>query len=145
MVRGNAYRGRGRSGTSRMAVMNSGMVDGVIPPGAADPTAVTVAPPRRRRRWPVVAALAAGLLLIAAFITGLTLGAHYQPVGLGNFPANLAGHMITKRVNNFAPMTGQQYLPPQRPASGGVYVSLTNHGPLPVTIESASLNPPYAQ
>jgi hypothetical protein len=32
-----------------------------------------------------------------------------------------------------------------RPASGGLYVSLTNNGPLPVTIESASLNPPYAQ
>jgi hypothetical protein len=53
--------------------------------------------------------------------------------------------MITKRVNNFEPMNGQTYLPPQRPASGGLYVSLTNNGPLPVTIESASLNPPYAQ
>jgi hypothetical protein len=128
-----------------MAVMSAGMVDGVIPPGAADSAAVTVPPPRRRRRWPVVAALATGLVLIAAFITGLTLGAHYQPVGLGLSPGNLIGHMITKRVNNFAPMTGQTYLPPQRPASGGLYVSLTNNGSLPVTIESASLNPPDAQ
>ena len=128
-----------------MAVMSAGMVDGVIPPGAADSVAATVPPPRRRRRWPVVAALATGLVLIAAFITGMTLGAHYQPVGLGNSGGGLIGHMITKPVNNFAPMNGQTYLPPQRPASGGLYVSLTNNGPLPVTIEAASLNPPYAQ
>src|SRR6266702_2410996 len=128
-----------------MAVMSTGMIDGVSPPGATDSGAATDPPPRRRWRWLVMAVVTLGLVLVAAFITGLALGAAYQPVGLGLSPGNLAGHMITRQVDNFSPMTGQTYLPPQRPASGGLYVSLTNNGPLPVTIESASLNSPYAQ
>jgi hypothetical protein len=82
---------------------------------------------------------------MAALITGGELGAAYQPVGLGDSPGNLIGHMITRQVNNFAPITGQTYLPPQEPASGGLYVSLANTGSYSVTVESASLNPPYAQ
>jgi len=128
-----------------MAVMSTGMIDGVSPPGATDSGAATDPPPRRRWRWLVMAVVTLGLVLGAAFITGLALGAAYQPVGLGLSPGNLAGHMITRQVDNFSPMTGQTYLPPQRPASGGLYVSLTNSGPYPVTIVSASLNAPDAQ
>jgi hypothetical protein len=123
--------------------MSTGMIDGAGPPGAV--TSGAASPARRGRRWLAVAALAEGLVLVAAVITGLALGAHYQPVGLGNSGGHLGGRIITRQVDNFAPMTGQTYLPPQPPASGGLYVSLTNNGPLPVTIESASLNPPYAQ
>jgi hypothetical protein len=125
--------------------MSTGMIDGAGPPGAVTSGAASVSPARRRRRWLAVAALAAGLVLVAAVIIGLALGAHYQPVGLGNSGGHLGGRIITRQVDNFAPMAGQTYLPPQPPASGGLYVSLTNNGPLPVTIESASLNPPYAQ
>jgi hypothetical protein len=49
---------------------------------------------------------------------------------------DLSGRMVTGEVDNFAPMSGQMYLPPHRPASGGLYVSLTSNGPLAVTIES---------
>jgi len=128
-----------------MTVMSTGTIGGVGPPGAVDSGAAAVSPARRWRRWLAIAALAVGLVLVATVITGLELGARYQPVGFGNSGGHLAGHMVTRQVDNFAPMTGQTYLPPQRPASGGLYVSLTNNGPLPVTIESASLNSPYAQ
>jgi hypothetical protein len=121
------------------------MIDGVSRSGDTDSGGTAVALPGRKRRWPALVALTLVLVVTAAVIVGLSLGAAYQPVGLGNSPANLIGHMVTKHVDNFAPMTGQTYLPPQRPASGGLYVSLSNGGPLPVTIESASLNPPYAQ
>jgi hypothetical protein len=127
-----------------MAVMSAGTIDGVGPPGAADAGAASRSPARRGRRW-LAAALIAGVVLVAAVITGLQLGARYQPVGFGNSGGHVGGRIITRQVNNFAPMTGQTYLPPQPQASGGLYVSLTNNGPLPVTIESASLNPPYAQ
>src|SRR6266704_3429148 len=100
-----------------MAVMSTGMIDGVSPPGATDSGAATDPPPRLRWRWLVMAVVTLGLVLVAAFITGLALGAAYQPVGLGLSPGNLAGHMITRQVDNFSPMTGQTYLPPQRPAS----------------------------
>jgi hypothetical protein len=66
------------------------------------------------------------LVLVATVITGVELAEHYQPVGFGNSGGHLAGRMVTREVDNFAPMMGQTYLPPQRPASGG-------------------LNPPYAQ
>jgi hypothetical protein len=128
-----------------MAVMSADTVDGVGPPDAADSAAAPLAPARRGRRWLAISALMVGLVLVAAVITGLQLGAHYQPVGFGNSGGHLSGRMVTRAVDNFAPMAGQTYLPPQRSASGGLYVSLTNNGPLPVTIESASLNPPYAQ
>lgn len=68
-------------------------------------------------------------------ITGGELAAAYQPVGLGDSPGNLVGHMITPQVNNFWE-TGQTYLPPQKSASGGLYVSPTNTGSFPVTVES---------
>lgn len=125
--------------------MSAGIVDGASPPSLTDSTAATLPPPRRRRRWPLWTALSLGLLVVAALITGSALGAAYQPVGQGPTGGNLIGHLVTRKVNNFSPMTGQTYLPPQKPGSGGLYVSLVNNGPLPVTIESASLNPPYAQ
>ena len=128
-----------------MSAGSSGTIDGVGVPGAADSGAAAVSPGRRGRRWLAIAALTVGLVLVASAVTGLLLGSRYQPVGLGNSGGHLAGRMITRQVNNFAPMTGQEYLPPQRAARGGVYVSLTNNGSLPVTIESASLNPPSAQ
>src|SRR6266571_8525471 len=128
-----------------MTVMSTGTIGGVGPPGAVDSGVAAVSPARRWRRWLAIAALAVGLVLVATVITGLELGARYQPVGFGNSGGHLAGHMVTRQVDNFAPMTGQTYLPPQRPASGGLYVSLTNSGPYPVTIVSASLNAPDAQ
>src|SRR6266571_8201673 len=128
-----------------MTVMSTGTIGGVGPPGAVDSGVAAVSPARRWRRWLAIAALAVGLVLVATVITGLELGARYQPVGFGNSGGHLAGHMITRQVDNFSPMTGQTYLPPQRPASGGLYVSLTNSGPYPVTIVSASLNAPDAQ
>ncbi len=109
--------------------MSTGTIGGVGPPGAVDSGAAAVSPARRWRRWLAIAALAVGLVLVATVITGLELGARYQPVGFGNSGGHLAGHMVTRQVDNFAPMTGQTYLPPQRPASGGLYVSLTNNGP----------------
>jgi hypothetical protein len=125
--------------------MSTGIFDGVSPPGEKDSGAVSVPPSPRRRRVLVGAVVALGLVLVAAVITGLALGARYQPVGFGNAGGGFDGHIVTRHVNGFASMTGQTYLPPQRSTSGGMYVSLANNGPLPVTIESASLNPPWAQ
>ena len=125
--------------------MSTGMIGGASPPGTANRGGTAVTAPGRKRRWPVWVALALGLVLAAAVVAGLSLGAAYQPVGLGNSGGALIGHLVTRHVDNFTPMTGQTYLPPQRPGSGGLYVSLSNSGPLPVTIESASLNPPDAQ
>lgn len=124
--------------------MSTGIRDGTRPPGTAGPD-VGVGPPRRKRHWPLIVAVVVGVLLVAALITGGGLGAAYQPVGLGDSAGGLVGHMTTRQVNNFSPETGQTYLPPQKPASGGLYVSLANTGSYSVTIESASLNPPDAQ
>ncbi len=124
--------------------MSIGIVDGTSPPGTASP-AVAVRPFRRKRRWLVVVALLLAAILIGSLITGGKMAAAYQPVRLGDSPGNLVGHMITRHVNDFSPMTGQTYLPPQKPASGGLYVSLANTGPYSVTIEAASLNAPFMQ
>ena len=125
--------------------MSTGISDGVSPPGTKDSGSVSGPQFPRRRRVLIGVALALGFVVIAAVITGTALGAHYQPVGFGNMGGGIHGDIVTRPVNNFTPMQGQTYLPPQQSATGGMYVSLTNDGPLAVTIESASLNPPWAQ
>lgn len=125
--------------------MGTSMTDSAGPPGAAAPPGTAVAPPPRHRRWPIWTALATGSVLIAALITGTAFAARYQPAGPDGSPANLTGRLVTRQVNDSLTLTGQAYLPPQRPTTGAVYVNLTNNGPFPVTIESASLNPPFAQ
>ena len=59
--------------------MSTGIFDGVSPPGEKDSGAVSVPPSPRRRRVLVGAVVALGLVLVAAVITGLALGARYQP------------------------------------------------------------------
>lgn len=123
--------------------MITSIADGNSPPDARTVQAA-VPPPRHRRRWWLLVGLAS-VVLAAAIITAVALGAAYQPVGFGDIGGGVHGHMITRQVNDHQPMIGQQYLPPQPAASGGVYVSIANNGPLPVTIEAASLNAPSAQ
>jgi len=92
-----------------------------------------------------VLVLALAIVLIAAVITGAALGSSYQPVQYGDYGGGLGGQIITRQVNNFPPMDGQTYLPPQRSGRGGWFVSLANNGDFAVTIVSASLNAPDAQ
>jgi hypothetical protein len=120
--------------------MSVGAVDGTTPPGVMDSAAI--AGPRRRRRWLKVLALGLAFVLIAAVAVALVLGASYQPVGFGGEGPGLTGQIVSRQVNNFAAMGGQFYIPPQKVARGAVIVSLTNTGPYPVTIESATLNDP---
>jgi hypothetical protein len=119
--------------------MGTGAVEGTTPPGVTDGIAI---PGRQRRRWLMVVALGLLAVLIAAVVAGLNLGASYQPLAFGGAGGGLTGNIVSKHVNNVAPMEGQTYVPPQRAASGAYHVSLTNTGPYPVTIESATLNNP---
>ena len=120
--------------------MSVGATEGTTPPGVVNRTAG--AGRHRRRRWLTVLVVGFLLVLIAAVVTGLNLGASYQPVAFGGAGGGLTGSIVSRHVNNFAPMQGQIYVPPQDVASGAYYVSLTNAGPYPVTIESATLNNP---
>src|SRR5690242_19052003 len=84
----------------RMAVMSVDTIGGADPPGAVD-SGAEPPPARHRRRWLGIVAGAAGLVVAATAITGLQLGAHYQPVGLGNSGGHVGGRIITRAVNNF--------------------------------------------
>jgi hypothetical protein len=120
--------------------MSIGAVEGTTPPGASDGSAIGGR--RRRRRWLKFVPLGLLPVLIAAAVAGPELGASYQPLTFGGAGGGLTGHIVSRHVNNFAPMDGQIYVPPQKVSSGAYYVSLTNTGPYPVTIESATLNNP---
>ena len=113
--------------------------------GVSDPMETAAPTSARVNRWPFVLAGAVVIVLAAAAITGAALGSSYQPIRFGNFGGGLSRPIITRQVNNFPPMDGQLYLPPQKSVRGGLLVSLTNNGHFPVTILSASLNPPDAQ
>jgi hypothetical protein len=102
----------------------------------------SIAGRRRRRRWVKILLLGLLLISVAGVVAGQELGASYQPVAFGDAGGGLTGNIVSRHVNNFAPMEGQIYVPPQKAASGAYYVSLTNTGPYPVTIESATLNNP---
>lgn len=120
--------------------MSIGAAAGTTPPGVTDGTAT--AGRRPRRRWLTIVVAGLLLVLIAAVVAALELGAAYQPLAFGGAGGGLTGHIVSRRVNNFPPMDGQTYVPPQKAANGAYYVSLTNTGPYPVTIESATLNNP---
>src|SRR5262245_5386670 len=79
-----------------MAVMGTGTIDGVGPPGAADAGAASRPPARRGRRWLAIAALTACPVVVAAVITGLELGARYQPVRIGNSGGGLDGRRASR-------------------------------------------------
>jgi hypothetical protein len=119
--------------------MSIGAVEGT-PPGVTD--GIAIAGRQRRRRWLIALLLGLLLVLIAAVVAGQELGVSYQPLAFGGAGGGLTGNIVSRHVNNFAPMEGQIYVPPQEAASGGYFVSLTNTGHYPVTIESATLNNP---
>jgi hypothetical protein len=123
--------------------MSAGTVDGAIPPRTTDPDPDAGLAPPPSRRWRRRLGLAAASVVVAALVAGWALGATYQPVAFGGFSrAPLGPHLISKHVNTVGGMQGQAYLPPQPSARGSFLISLSNDGPLPVTIESLSLLPP---
>jgi hypothetical protein len=115
-------------------------IGATTPPDVTDGAAI--AGRKNKRRLLMVLVLGLLLVLIAAVVAGQEFGASYQPVAFGGAGGGLTGNIISRHVNNFAPMDGQIYVPPQKAASGAYFVSLTNTGPYPVTIESATLNNP---
>jgi hypothetical protein len=105
--------------------MNTGTT-GVSPAnGVSDLQETAVPTSRRVKRWPFVLVAALVIILAAAAITGAALGSSYQPVRFGGFGGGLSHPIITRQVNNFPPMDGQTYLPPQKSARGGWTVSLS--------------------
>jgi len=121
--------------------MSAGTIDGTIPPRTTDPDPGQAPPPSRR--WRRRLGLAAASVVVAALVAGWAFGATYQPVAFGGYSrAPLGPHLISKHVNTVGGMQGQAYLPPQPSVRGSFLISLSNDGPLPVTIESLSLLPP---
>lgn len=118
--------------------------------GAVDSAAERAAAPGHQRgqrtrfpRWLRATAFGVSILLTAAVISVLILGPSYQPVASGGLGVRLTGQIVTQRVSDKPALAGQIYLPPQKAADGTITVTLTNKGPFPVTILSATLNYPY--
>lgn len=116
--------------------------------GAVDsPTGQQQSRNYRRRgrvpRWLKALAFVLSILLTAAVVSGVVMGVGYQPVATGGIGAQLAGGIVSRRINDTPPMPGQIYLPAQKAASGTLRVSLTNTGSQAVTILAATLNYPY--
>jgi hypothetical protein len=117
--------------------MEAGAAGGVAPPGHAEGQAAGASLPRRpaRGRLAGIAVALVVLVVLGAGIAGWILGASYQPVTYGLGGSGIDGGSVI--VHGFLPRT--IYIPPQRPASGGLFVSLMNTGRFAVTVESVSL------
>lgn len=83
------------------------------------------------------------VLALAAVVVAAPLGAVYQPVIFGGASGGLRGQIVSRQIDTFGPFGPQTYIPPQPPAHGVLVMSLGNTGPLPVTIESVSMPPPW--
>lgn len=98
-------------------------------------------PGRRAKRARRLVFVAVVLCLVVAGTAGAAgvWAWRYQPVAYGDGMDAVQGHLAVKTVNDFGNVRGQVFIPPQPPARGALIVSLTNRGPLPVTLESVNL------
>jgi hypothetical protein len=122
-----------------MAAMSAGTI-GTGPPGTT-PGELAPAPVQRRRRWLRWTGVTLAVLLAGTAISAGIWAAHYQPADFGGSFGPLQGQITGRQVNTFG-FQGQLYVPPQARHHGTLDVSIANNGPFPVTIESATLNPP---